>query len=625
MVVYTGASLYQQPLRPRIKIYAFSDTTYSSPLYSYDPFTDAGSVNKPVALHFESLTTNAGTFSLEVEDKDSLLDPDLFMRGNRVAIDCSKDGITYNPAFRGLVRSSDQNIYGINGRNLVLSGYSYLIRLSERLLNIVKQSAIVSGSFDRTDSTMFTNNLVNDLLTNDADYIYSSDDTALYSVLKTANIIGSPIADWIPKLDAQFVTVANAIDNVLEFSNSLVMVDFSTDQLMLYNPQQVTSATQIFLLTNQMNQLADDADITMYPLQAYKYNVSYDYPDSGSRLIISLKSPNTTSGTAGSGNCPAVPESTPDSLLQIWTNADYLHQSGSYYAFACQFTPSGAPLSKLRLGLTCQGNMSGKTSTTVQIRTNVSTAPGSIVSGGTITMYKNDPTTGEPTVGTAFPSSTTNAFAVGMLPNTTGPSLALDGTTFWMCLVDGSGMTDTQRIGWIQNGTGNSAFSTNGGSSWTNILNSGSGPWDRFDYASAGQAACGGVPSTPAILKDVFAVAHDRSASGRIGIVEKVLSSLPTYIIDLQTSNEYLFNKLYVAGKPRFTFDFPNVSMPNKLPKAGDIVCHVDRLANVGLKTSPVQTGIISQIIYDFAQGSDSVLGLRKLSLSTTGVRRGYY
>lgn len=629
VVTYTGSSLYWSPLKPRIRIYALSDTAYSTPLYSYDPFTDTGAINKPVGLHFESLTTNAGSFSLEIEDASSLLDPDVFMRGNRVFIDCSKDGSTYMPAFKGLVRSSDQNIYAASGRNLVLNGFSYLIRLNERILNFVKQSTITGGAFDRTDSTMFTNNLVNDILTNDAYYIYSTDDTALYSILKNSNITGSSVADWIPKIDAEFVTVGAAIDSVLEFSNSLVMVDFSTDQLELYNPQQASAATGIFLLTNQMNQLADDADITMYPVDSYKYNVSYDYPDSGSRLIVSLKSPNSTAADPGSAQCPDVPEETPDEMLQVFDFEDKLFDSGlgGYVPHASQFKPSGSPMQRARMGLKSVGNMSAKNTLTVKFYNDSgSSNVGTILTGGTVTFYREDATTKVPTVGTAFPATNQNSFAVGMIPGTTGPSFVLDGRFYWVAVVETTGMTSTNYLSWIQSGNGgNSAFSTNGGSTWTNLLNSNSGPWNRFAYASAGVPACGGVPPTPEIKNDVFAVAHDRNASGKIGIVEKALTGLPSYIIDLQTTNEYLYNKLYVTSKPRFTFDFPSVTMPNKIPKAGDIVAHVDRRANVGLRNAPLQTGIITQVSYDFSQDADGVLGLRKLGLSTTGVRRGYY
>src|SRR6266496_3440894 len=565
MVTYTGSSLYWSPLKPRIRIYAFNDTTYATPLYSYDPFTDAGVINKPVALSFDSLTTNAGTFSLEIEDAGGLLDPDVLMRGNRVFIDCSKDGSTYQPAFKGLVRSSDQNIYAATGRNLVLNGYSYLIRLNERIVNLVKQATITGGAFDRTDSTMFTNNLVNDILTTDGNYIYSTDDTALYSVLKTNNITGSLVTDWIPKLDAQFVSVGDAIDNVLEFSNSLIMVDFSTDQLELYNPQQASAATSIFLITNQMNQLADDADITMYPDQPYKYNVSYDYPDSGSRLIASYRSPNSSAGT---DQCPAVGETTPDDMLQGWTGVDYLYDGLGAKWIACQFTPSSSPLLRLRLGLTQQGNLSGRTSIQIKVYDESATKPGTVLTNGTISMYREDATTHEPTLGTAFPGATLSAFAVGMLPGTTGPTFTLDGRFYWIAITDNTGMGLTNRVGWVQTNTaGWWAYSLNSGSTWTNG-GSGSGPWNRMTQASAGSAACGG---TPAGANDVFCVAHDRNASGKIGVVEKAITGLPSYVIDLQTINEYLYNKLYISSKPRFTFDFPSVTMPGKIPKAGDI------------------------------------------------------
>src|SRR6266496_2776180 len=614
VVTYTGSSLYWSPLKPRIRIYAFNDTTYATPLYSYDPFTDAGTVNKPIALSFDSLTTNAGTFSLEIEDAGGLLDPDVLMRGNRVFIDCSKDGSTYQPAFKGLVRSSDQNIYAATGRNLVLNGFSYLIRLNERIVNLVKEATITGGAFDRTDSTMFTNNLVNDILTTDGNYIYSTDDTALYSVLKTNNITGSLVTDWVPKIDAQFVSVGDAIDNVLEFSNSLIMVDFSTDQLELYNPQQASAATSVFLVTNQMNQLADDADITMYPNQPYKYNVSYDYPDSGSRLIVSYKSPNSSAGT---DVCAAVPEVTPDGLFSAHTNTDYLYQTGDI-AFANPFGANNTVIQRLRLALECQGNVSAHNSTIAQIRSDSSGVASTQV-GSDILLYRE--VNGIPTPGTAFPSASTTVFIVGQEPGVNGPSVSL-GTTYWLALNDTSYSSNSVRIGWIQSGDGgDQCYSMNGGTSWTLLPNPGS-RWNRWELASASTPECGG---TPAGANDVFCVAHDRNASGKIGIVERAITGLPSYVIDLQTINEYLYNKLYISSKPRFTFDFPSVTMPNKIPKAGDICCHVDRRANVGLRGSPLQTGIITQVSYDFNQGSDGVLGLRNLALSTTGVRRGYY
>jgi hypothetical protein len=107
--------------------------------------------------------------------------------------------------------------------------------------------------------------------------------------------------------------------------------------------------------------------------------------------------------------------------------------------------------------------------------------------------------------------------------------------------------------------------------------------------------------------------------------VERVMSDIPTHVRTEQTMNEYLFAKLFTASKPRFTFDFPSVTIPTKIPKAGDLVTHVSRKANVGTKTTPVQTGVVMSVTYDFRQDDEGVIGLTKMGLSTTGIRRGYY
>jgi hypothetical protein len=640
LVTYTSSPSYWAPLKPRIRIYAFNDTTYATPLYSYDPFTDTGRDNKPISLRFESLTTNAGTFSLEIEDPCSLLDPDLFMKGNRVFIDCSKDGSTYQPAFKGLVRSSDQQIYGSTGRNLILNGYSYLIRLNERVVNVVKESSLTGTDYNRSDSNMFSNNLINDLLNTDANYVYMVDDTAAYSIMKTNDIPTSPVSDWIPRLDASLVTVGNAIDSVLEFSNGLVMLDLSTDQLQLYNPDQVTSKTGLFLLTDQLNKDSDDADITMYPVESYKYNISYDYPDSGSRLIASI---------GNAGECPAeevVPPvfnyaysirmgfTTPSNLLSPCPGNG---GSGSIRGLMTSFqSPLDGTLKGISVPVASAGNLSGSHNS-VKARiyryTNGSSLGAQV--GPDITLYKDG------VAGTPFPSVNSNLWFLhtesgwqsGALTILTNYYFGIlddisNNSAWWSVTGDSGSQTWIYTINysspsWWGNGN-NNPF---GGIPL--CLNAGNGfgtdPLFHIDLESTSpRGACGGSAAT-ADADPVFAVAHDRNMSNKIGVVEKAISSIPTHVKTKQTMNEYLFNKLYVAAKPRFMFDFPSVTMPNKMPKAGDVVCHVSTKANVGLKISPVQTGVIDQVSYDFAQGDDGVLGLRKLGLSTTGIRRGYY
>ena len=124
---------------------------------------------------------------------------------------------------------------------------------------------------------------------------------------------------------------------------------------------------------------------------------------------------------------------------------------------------------------------------------------------------------------------------------------------------------------------------------------------------------------------DWIVMANDRNGETKLGKVERTVSSIPNHIDGLQTIQEYLFPRLYLASKPRFSFDYPSLSMPNKIPKAGDVLCHYDTTVKVGTRTTPVQTSIITSANFEFSQGSDGVLGLRKLGLSTAGLRKGYY
>lgn len=642
MVTYTSSSTYWAPLKPRIRIYAFSDSTYSSSLYTYNAFTDVGVDTKPVSLNFDSETVNVGFFSIEIEDNASSLDPDTYMRGNRVFIECSKDGSTWQPAFKGLVRGTDQNIYATSGRNLVLNGYSYLVRLNERVLNTIKESSLTGSDYNRTDSTMFTNNLINDLLTTDSHYIKSNDDTQLYSIFKTANISSSPIVEWIPRLDAQLVTLNDAINSILEFSNGLVMLNPSDDQLMLYTNDLVTSATGIFLITNQMNQTADDADYTMYPLEPYQYNISYDYPDSGSRLIGSI-------GSGGTGEpCPETELPTTETpATSINNDVMFMDADRNAYAigddltWAAQFKASKTDMNKLRIKVDNYGDMSASSHMTAQIwtRPTLLGSPGSQI-GSNMTLYKDR------TPGKAFPEFTATGWALGLEKDTPGVSGLTVGTVYYLAVMapnnSQKGLNpDAHYLAWNRTFVAAAdhyplASRQNTQGTWDSPTYNGytstyDGPLCGvyFDFGDIISEECGGGGASQATIDadPVFAIAHDRNMSGRIGVVERIMTEIPTHIKKAQTLNEYLFNKLYFAAKPRFTFGFPSVSMCNKLPKAGDIVAHVDSMTNVGTQNGPIQTGVISSVQYSFEQGKgqDDALGLRRLSVSTTGIKRGSY
>jgi hypothetical protein len=632
-------------LKPRITIYAFNDTTYATQLYTYNAFTDSGATTKPVSMQFESTTTGAGSFSIEIEDSDGLLDQETFIKGNRIFIECSKDGSTWQPAFKGLIRSVKRSLFGALGSTFTISGYSYLVRLNERILNTIRESTVTGGQYNRTDSTMFTNNLINSILTTDSNYVYGLDDTQQYSLFKTSNIASSPITTWIPRLDAQLVPISEAISSILEFSsNALMVMDPSNDQLVLFDPQQIASGANVFLVTDQPNFVADDAAITMYPIEPYTYDISYDYPDSGSRLIatIGLSSP--------VDQCP------PDEVVPPVFNYEISFPMGrtmpsnltspcpgsggsaAIHGMMTSFqSPLDGTLKGITIPVTSSGNLSGSHNSVlarIYAYTNGSSLGAQV--GPDITLYKDG------VAGTPFPSANSNLWFLKTAANWTSANLTVL-TNYYLGVLDDISNNSV----WFSLTALNSEYNViiysvnyNPPSWWGNggnspfgsipvCLNAGNGfntgGWFHIDLdTTAPRGACGGVPAVND-ADPVFAVAEDKNMSKRLGMVERVVSDLPPHIRTKQTMDEYLFAKLFTASKPRFTFDFPAVSIPTKIPKAGDIVAHVAKKAGVGTKTSPLQTGVIMSVSYEFRQDDEGIIGLTKLGLSTTGIRRGYY
>jgi hypothetical protein len=625
MVTYTSSSTYWQPHRPRIRIYAFSDKSYTNALYTYNAFTDVGSDAKPISLSFDSHTISSGTFSIEIENSAGTLNPADFQKGNRVFIECSKDGSTWQPAFKGLVRSSSQRIFGVNGNNLVLEGYSYLVRLNERIVNTILESALIPGTadYDRTDATMQTNNLLDELLSNNSHYVQAPDDTERYSVFKKNNIVSSPVTEWIPRLDAQLVSLSNAVNRILDAPNGLLMINPADDELMLFTSDLITPANDVFLLTNSANPAADDADYTMYPLEAYNYDLSYDYPDSGSRFIASI----------GSSRCPPLPPT-----LLAGDNGESVTFKGvlGYYVLApaVQFTSS--PIRNLTIACETTGNNSSGTGASARVFTNTSptTGYGTIGAqhGNAFALYVN----GKP--GTRFPTTTTHTVLLSMSGADVGPPVTV-GVWYWLAVQMLHSMNSSNRVHWRTEkplntpgvGPGTYSYSTNGGVTWTtygialpgDTINNITGY--KWKYSTS-TGDCGGLQIT-SDTDPVFMVSEDTNMSNRLGVVERVATGIPTHVKTAQTLNEFLFNVTYFSSKPRFIFDYPSVTIPNKIPKAGDLIAHVDTRTNVGMRTSPYQTGVIASVRYSFEQSKarNSPLGLKRLALTTTGIKRGSY
>jgi hypothetical protein len=616
-LVTTSSNTYWAPLKPRINIYSLSDDLYSSPALSYNAFTDqSGSDDKPIGLSFETSTTNVGQCSILIEDSNNDIDENIFLKGNRIVIEGSKDGSTWQPAFRGLARGQVQEAFGGGGRNIHITGYNYLVRLGERIIKINKESTKTGSVYNKSDSTMFTDNLIQNILTDDNNYVYTTNETGgTGKPLGSSNITASPVTTWLPKLDVEYGTLQSAIDEILDYSGGILTVDFSNDQLVLYDPEQVTSATGVFMVTNTQNLLADDALYTMYPLEPYTYEIHYDTDESGNRLILPFKSPDSAPKTEHRG------ESTPEQVNATSGSPRWLFDFGQLWqSRSITVSPTG-DIGLSRYVITTQGNLSSFPNNCLRVwahndNPTVPPKPGTVISGPNI-LYPQRVSDGTfPTSGVSWPSATTAKMVVGMKD---GDSMGefLSDTFYWLTVECTATQTNTQRFGLVceVNGSNTQAYGASLTGAWVTANTPPPRYWN-IDPTEQGQAE---------INLDWIATGNDRNGESRVGRVERSVTSIPDHIDGLQTIQEYLYPRLYLASKPRFIFDYPSLTMPNKIPKAGDMLCHYDSQVRVGTYTTPVQTSVITNARYEFGQDSDGVLGLRKLGLSTSGLRKGYY
>ena len=85
----TTDPLYYKPLKPKITIKNLANNTI---FYTFDPFSDPDSskINKPISLSLGLSENSFGTFALQIEDQDNILNRDNINKGARVIVEVGK-------------------------------------------------------------------------------------------------------------------------------------------------------------------------------------------------------------------------------------------------------------------------------------------------------------------------------------------------------------------------------------------------------------------------------------------------------------------------------------------------------------------------------------------------------
>ena len=355
-------------------------------------------------------------------------------------------------------------------------------------------------------------------------------------------------------------------------------VNFANDQLVLYDPEQVTSETGVFMVTNRVNKLADEVNVTMYPLEPYTYEVHYDTDESANRLILPFKSPDSTPKTEHSGEFTPEQISATVGVPPSPGGPRWLFDFGKlWHARTITISPSGDP-GLFRFVMTSQGNCSSFAINSTRLwiyNDNPALIKPSIPISGPMILYPRNSAGVYGGSGASYPSSSTPFFVLGMRDQdaqTIGEMLT--DTFYWMAIENTAALSNTNRIGLVceVKGTATQCYSGDG-TTWVGPANTAPTRFWNIDPTEQGK---------PENNLDWIVMANDRNGETKLGKVERTVTSIPNHIDGLQTIQEYLYPRLYLASKPRFSFDYPSLSMPNKIPKAGDVLCHYDTTVKVG-------------------------------------------
>ena len=365
-----------------------------------------------------------------------------------------------------------------------------------------------------------------------------------------------------------------------------------------------------------MNKLADEVNVTMYPLEPYSYSVHYDTDESANRLILPFKHPDSTPATQHKENTPDQFNATDSGVYGL------LFEGGikQWWATSFMIQTSGDP-GLIRIVFRTFGNCSGFASNATRCWIyNDTVAPAAskptIAISGPMILYPRKSDGTFPTSGVSYPSSPTAHLVLGMRDGDFCGEM-LSNQLYWLAIETTAPQTASNYLTLPVEVKGSTSLCTSpNGSTWNPSFPE--RPFRMWNVPFKDQGK-------PENNLDWIVMANDRNGETKLGKVERTVSSIPNHIDGLQTIQEYLYPRLYLASKPRFSFDYPSLTMPNKIPKAGDVLCHYDTTVKVGTRTTPVQTSIITSANFEFGQGSDGVLGLRKLGLSTAGLRKGYY
>jgi len=595
--IYTSDPSYEKLAIPIIRI---DDRDRTQTLYSFNPF--AGTTAGGVTYCNVSLgINNQGTFDIEIEDTDLTIDTTQVKAGARVYIQIGKQNGMMTQVLSGMIRNAGFTRGCENNLLYSISGFSTGIRLNERILDVhtTPTNLLSNGvTIDPSDPDFSADNIVDDALDDESDYYpkdtYKSivEGTGGYGYIDSSTTTqDSDIEDFIPGMEQRYQEIQDVYNQVEEYTGGRTWVD-QFDKIQFQPMMTPLTSNSGFIITATIDRDNDLASNTMY-IDADQGYTWVDSIDKGGGYNSSLY-----------GVLP------PDPVPDADTGANSNFYSNKTVEVASRIRLPTNPNWRIYAAVEAIGMDNVAAENTVRTRWRLCEDDNGVPKNtngilGNRYMYANQ-------------KYNTADGGRQMIEIMGRGNTDIDvNKNYWLIF---SSLNSTPTVYWnwyyFNNGIGTTATAAPGTSSDTN----GGTGW-AITQGPQMSLVTGRFKSEPFVIRDQKAIDE------RI-LIESNISNFPQQITSKLAAVKYMIGLMYYGARPRRTFSFPSVTMPNNPVFPGDIAYIVDPRFNFSTSGNPVVTGQISDINYQFggkgAGLSPSSRGQSDLSLSVVSHSQFY-
>lgn len=546
--MFTSDPIYFKPYKPRITIKALDN---SSTLYTYDPWTDAGTTDKPIYCTVQPQSPNhQGTFTVQWEDSTLATPDDLNLR---VIIECGKQSTQMTRLISGLVRQAGKT-RGADGKILTtVSGSSTGIRLNERITYAVKEAAKLTQdgiTLDPTDATMKADALLQA-------YVGIGTYPTTEAIDTSAIAVNSDVENFVPSISVEYGELQDVANLIQEASDGEVFVDVN-DTVRLRHALQPAIAGRGFTIKNKKVS-NDNADDTMYLRgKSWDYTASISKADSYSNYLYGILPPDSApiEDTAVGGSVGNVQSST-NMVAQKFRPRHTTWRRDDFF-WAGQAHNNATAEADCGPVFCIAGPDTANTPNSLNI----------------LYYMVPDKSAFHLPVSTTSQAGIVQSFAILNNAALRTDLFELDTTKdYWMVMADyNSSATGTGKyFQWFKRSTSTGTISTHSSGGFivpgtTSTLGTGwaSPSTGLMWFATPRQRSVAYQAWDP---KAIIAM---QGGTLRAGLVQSTLSALPSYIKTKEAMYKYMATQLYYMARPRYNFNFPAVTAPNIPPLPGD-------------------------------------------------------